>query len=242
MKKKILSYLWLIMPAVAFILIVVLCAVVIPARMNAEKAASEKGSIVGSAVGSCVGSFNGFTEGLAKGDEDGKKQGLSAEDTTVEVIGKVHDIGKLEVLNLSIKRSEVFSTDNGKNNTLYMREGNASYSVDLKKATISHNGNQIVIEIPYPVLDEVNYGEAEEIAHYSVNSVVGSTENGIDAYLNSQNEIKKKIEEELAADTEIYKQAKEAALNQVGSLFEKLSIENKIVTVEFAEEIADGAE
>ena len=39
MKKKLLSYLWLIMPAVAFILIVVLCAVVIPARKNAEKAA-----------------------------------------------------------------------------------------------------------------------------------------------------------------------------------------------------------
>lgn len=242
MLKKILNHLWLIMPAVAVILIAVLLAVVLPARMNAEKVASEKGSFVGKAVGSCVGSFNGFTEGLAKGDEAGEKRGLSAEDTTVNMIGKeVHDIGKLEVLNLSIKRSEVFSTDNGKNNTLYMREGNASYSVDLKKAKIFDNGNQIVIEIPYPVLDEVKYGEAEEIAHYSVNPVVGSTENGIDAYLNSQNEIKKKIEEELAADTEIYEQAKKAALNQVGSLFEKLSIENKIVTVEFAEGIADGA-
>lgn len=241
MKKKTLDYLWLLMAAVAVILTVFLFAIVLPARINAEKEASEKGSFVGNAVGSCVGSFNGFTEGLAKGDEAGKQYALKAKDTTVKMIGKVHDIGKLEVLNLSLKRSGILQMDNGKTNSLYIQKCDASFSVDLKKAEITDSGNQIIIEIPYPVLDEVSYEPAVELTHYSTSSFVGSSENGVVAYLNSQNEIKKKIEEELAADTEIYEQAKKAALNQVGSLFEKLSIEDKIVTVEFAEEIADGA-
>lgn len=242
MKKKLLSYLWLIMPAVAFILIVVLCAVVIPARKNAEKAASEKGSFVGNAVGSCIGSLDGLANGLEEGEEEGKQYALEAKDTTVKMIGKVHDIGKLEVLNLSLKRSGILQMDNGKTNSLYVQKCEASFSVDLKKAVISDNGDQIVIEIPYPVLDEVSYEPAVELTHYSTSSFVGSSENGVVAYLNSQNEIKQKIEEELSADTEIYEQAENAAIGQVRSLFEGISIEDKEVTVKFAEEISDGAE
>lgn len=242
MKKKIFDYLWLIVAVVAIILLAFLLIIVLPARMNAEKAASEKGDFVGNVVGSCIGSLDGLANGLEKGDEAGKQYALEAKDTTVKMIGKVHDIGKLEVLNLSLKRSGILQMDNGKTNSLYMQKCDASFSIDLKKAEISDNGNQIIIEIPYPVLDEVSYEPAVELTHYSTSSFVGSSENGVVAYLNSQNEIKKKIEEELAADTEIYEQAKNAAIGQVMSLFEGISIDDKEVTVKFAEEKADGAE
>lgn len=240
MKKKIIDHLWLITCAIAAILVAALIIIVIPARLNAQKAALEKGSFIGNAVGNCIGSIDGFTNGLAKGDEDGKQYALEAKDTTVRVIGKVHEIGKLEVLNLSLKRGGITTMDNGKNNTLYVQKCNASFSVDLRKAKISDNGTQIVIEIPYPVLDEVEYDNLEELAHYSQNSLVGSSKNGAIAYINSQNEIKEKIEEELAADTEIYEQAKESALKQVGTLFEGICIDDKEVTVKFAEENTDG--
>lgn len=242
MKKKILDHLWMIMAVIAVILIAFLIIIVLPARMNAKNAASEKGSFVGNAVGSCIGSLDGLANGLEEGEEEGKQYALEAKDTTVKMIGKVHDIGKLEVLNLSLKRSGILQMDNGKTNSLYVQKCEASFSVDLKKAEITDSGNQIIIEIPYPVLDEVSYEPAVELTHYSTSSFVGSSENGVVAYLNSQNEIKQKIEEELSADTEIYEQAENAAIGQVRSLFEGISIEDKEVTVKFAEEISDGAE
>lgn len=242
MKKKILDHLWMIMAVIAVILIAFLIIIVLPARMNAKNAASEKGSFVGNAVGSCIGSLDGLANGLEEGEEEGKQYALEAKDTTVKMIGKVHDIGKLEVLNLSLKRSGILQMDNGKTNSLYVQKCEASFSVDLKKAEITDSGNQIIIEIPYPVLDEVSYEPAVELTHYSTSSFVGSSENGVVAYLNSQNEIKQKIEEELSADTEIYEQAENAAIGQVRSLFEGISIEDKEVTVKFAEEISDGTE
>ncbi len=242
MLKKILDYLWLIMAALAVLLIVFLFVIVVPARINAEESASEKGSFFGNAVGSCIGSFDGFTKGLAEGDEAGKKEGLSAKDTTVNVIGKVHDMGNLEVLNLSIKRSDVFSTDGGKNNSLYVRKCTASFSVDLTKAEISEDETQVFVKIPYPVLDEMNYEDSERIAHYSQNSFVGSSKDGSEAYLNAQEEIKKKIEEELSRDTELFEQAKESAIEQVGALFRDVRIDDKEVRVLFAEGNEDEAE
>ena len=138
--------------------------------------------------------------------------------------------------------SKIKKDEAGKTGNHYVFVIPAATELDLKKAAISDNGDQIVIEIPYPVLDEVSYEPAVELTHYSTSSFVGSSENGAIAYLNSQNEIKQKIEEELSADTEIYEQAENAAIGQVRSLFEGISIEDKEVTVKFAEEISDGAE
>lgn len=231
--KKALGYCWLIVPAIAAVMLAFLLIIVVPARTRAAESGSSKGELLGNAVGNCVGSIEGITKGASEGAKAGEEDAINNPDVSVKIIGRVRELGKLEVLNVTIKKSGVHSTNGGKTQSLLTQKCTASFSVDLHEATITDRENKIVVNIPYPELDEPCYENPEEITSYTANKLVGGTDEGITSYIKSEEEIREEIVKELENDSDLFKQAQEAAKIQVKELIENISVEGKSVDVVF---------
>lgn len=235
MKMQILKFFknkpWILFWILAIVMATVILTVIYPAYNKAEQLGIEGGSLLGKAAGKCIGSVEGIAVGVGAGAEAGEQEGLSAKDTEVKIIGRVRELGNLEVLNVSMKRNVINEADGGKTCVLWSAKCEASYAVDLTKAEIS---NDIVI-IPYPELS-ISFDSPEKIAQYQKRKNTGSSINGSTEYMNSENKIRNKIQEELKNNSELSKKAQDAAINQVEILIKNISVNGKQqINVEFGE-------
>lgn len=235
MKMQILKFFknkpWILFWILAIVMAAVILTVIYPAYNKAEQLGIEGGSLLGKAAGKCIGSVEGIAVGVGAGAEAGEQEGLSAKDTEVKIIERVRELGNLEVLNVSMKRNVINKADGGKTCVLWSAKCEASYAVDLTKAEIS---NDIVI-IPYPELS-ISFDSPEKIAQYQKRKNTGSSINGSTEYMNSENKIRNKIQEELKNNSDLSKKAQDAAINQVEILIKNISVNGKQqINVEFGE-------
>ena len=234
MKMQILKFFktkpWILFWILAIVMAAVILTVIYPAYNKAEQLGIEGGSLLGKAAGKCIGSVEGIAGGVGAGAEAGEQEGLSAKDTEVKIIGRVRELGNLEVLNVSMKRNVINKADGGKTCVLWSAKCEASYAVDLTKAEIS---NDIVI-IPYPELS-ISFDSPEKIAQYQKRKNTGSSINGSTEYINSEKKIRDKIQEELKNNSDLSKKAQDAAINQVKILIKNISVKGKQINVEFGE-------
>lgn len=234
MKMQILKFFknkpWILFWILAIVMAAVILTVIYPAYNKAEQLGIEGGSLLGKAAGKCIGSVEGIAVGVGAGAEAGEQEGLSAKDTEVKIIERVRELGNLEVLNVSMKRNVINKADGGKTCVLWSAKCEASYAVDLTKAEIS---NDIVI-IPYPELS-ISFDSPEKIAQYQKRKNTGSSINRTTEYMNSENKIRNKIQEELKNNPDLSQKAQDAAKNQVYILIKKISVNDKQRNVEFGE-------
>ena len=222
---------WILFWILAIVMAAVILTVIYPAYNKAEQLGIEGGSLLGKAAGKCIGSVEGIAVGVGAGAEAGEQEGLSAKDTEVKIIGRVRELGNLEVLNVSMKRNVINEADGGKTCVLWSAKCEASYAVDLTKAEIS---NDIVI-IPYPELS-ISFDSPEKIAQDQYRKNSGRSINGSTEYINSEKKIRDKIQEELKNNSDLSKKAQVAAKNQVYILIKNISVNGKqIKNVEFGE-------
>lgn len=234
MKMQILKFFknkpWILFWILAIVMAAVILTVIYPAYNKAEQLGIEGGSLLGKAAGNCIGSVEGIAVGVGAGAEAGEQEGLSAKDTEVKIIGRVRELGNLEVLNVSMKRNVINKADGGKTCVLWSAKCEASYAVDLTKAEIS---NDIVI-IPYPELS-ISFDSPEKIAQYQKRKNTGSSINGSTEYINSEKKIRDKIQEELKNNSDLSQKAQDAAINQVEILIKNISVNGNQINVEFGE-------
>ncbi len=196
---------------------------------------------LGNTVGKALGSWRGVAQGIEKGLEEGKKAGLSAEDTVVEIKNKVTAQGDLQVLLVDLQLTDLYQQ--GKSYAMLLGlKGEGVFTVDLaqSKTTFDEGQRKITILIPDPVFTPYLHDSSlEVIAKYPQRKwdwFDGSTADGYHGYLNSLDQIDKRVQEEMTDYDRLMEQAREAALEQVGKLARTLCGGRYLVEVRFAEE------
>ena len=134
----------------------------------------------------------------------GKEHGLSAEDTELVLAARLKENGKTEVLiadgditDFQKYSSELFNINLDKYAALYEFQVNVVFTVDLSEATAEINDEgTVVIRVPQPSSEIiVDPGNVKTIAEDSNPLFDGSTSEGVKAYINSFNQLKKKAGE-----------------------------------------------
>lgn len=191
-----------------------------------------QGDLWGAVVGRAVGSFKGVTEGIGKGAEDGTSKGISAEDATVKLGNEMNGIGRLQVQQMDITMTDVFTQ--GDYCALIKFEGTAKFTVDLKQCKIHDSGDAINISIPNVVPEiEVDTEKVEILDEVNPRKNGGSTENGYKGYLNSVDNMNKKLSDTLTGYESMTELAESKALEIVESLAKSVIIGDRQVNVEY---------
>lgn len=194
------------------VIIVVIC-IILGVFNSSGGAVKNKGSLVGTAIGSYEGS------------KAGKAEGLSAEDTTVNVISNQFGSGKLEVLKAEVHLNYTHNIGENDYFALYANKATAIWYVDLSKIEIDDVNGRITI--PSPICELIDEKELEKIYDAQKFSFSGSSKDGAIAYVNSLNEASKKSEQEMQKDTEMIKPATDLAIKRIQTLADGLSVGNK---------------
>lgn len=192
--------------------------------------------MVGTALGSWQGVMQGITSGAEAGLSAGKEKGLSAKDTTVRIGSKMNETGKLQVMLVDLKLTDLYQQGSAPDYAaLWTMEGNGVFTVDLTQAKAAYHEteNKITIEIPKPeftpYLDDTT---VKLIAKYQRDFFNGNTDNGYQGYLNSRTQINQKAQEEMLAMRDC---AEECALRQVDLLAKSVCGRTVSVDISFSE-------
>ena len=201
--------------------------------------AEAMGTRLGQSAGTEVGQFVGASEALAdygKAYAEGKEQGLSAEDTTAEVANKIKEVERLEVLVASVKLNDIHTVGDDYA-ALYLLKGDAVFAVDLSKAEIKAQNDELYITLPQLEMDLiVDQSKIEKVAEYQRFLFDGSSEDGYDAYLNSMTKIIEESKEALVNYDSLKNTAEETAIRQVTQLANSVAAKQREVVVKFKEE------
>lgn len=172
-------------------------------------------------VSSAAGTVQGMAEGLSAGGQAGKEEGLSAKDTTVRVENQMETTGKLQVLLVDMKLSDIYEQGDGYA-ALYSLKGEGVFTVDLCSAKVLYDekNDQLVIEIPKPEFEPYIDNKTLEIrAEYEKKTLFnGDAQDGYNGYLKSRVQLDEKIRTEFSEDPELTKQAAASARRQVEQL------------------------
>lgn len=195
-------------------------------------------------VGTAMGTWEGFTRELHDGCEDGEAAGISAEDTAVKISTKMTQTGKLQVLLVDLKLSDIFQEGKPDNPTyaaLFILPGEGVFTVDLMRSevTLQPASNEILIKIPSPEFTHyLDDSGIETLAAYPNGWRLfdGSTAKGYTGWLNSRNQIDQRVESELLGYDALVDHAKASALKQVEQLAQSVCGSEKNVEVCFFEE------
>lgn len=214
-----------------FILIFILILFVL-VLYKADTLGADAGSAAGTFAGKVTGSFLGITQGLASGYEAGTEQGLSAEDTNIEV-SEITGMGKLDVL---VAEDQIVNNfEEGEDyKALFVYKAKATFSVDLSQAEIISDSTSITIQLPDPEVDFViEENESEKMVEWQKFFWSGNTEAGYIGYMNSMSQIKEKAAEEMKNNQYLMQQAKDSAKSQVEMLARSAGIGEKQIQVGF---------
>ncbi len=228
-KQKIFRLLPFVLGAVV---IVILCFGV---NSFATSVGSGVGKASGAVVGAAVGSANGIKDGVTEGIAAGEEEGLSAEDTTVELGQSIRSVGKLEVLAAGVTLENINKIGKAYMG-LYVIQGDAVFTVDLSDTSIvySDDGTTISVLIPEPEIElYLDQSSTEKLAEVQNFSLTVSAEDGLREYLNSMAKTKGKTEEYLSNYSDLMQIAEDAAISQVRQLASRVNTGNRSVTVKF---------
>lgn len=230
MKKLIKSTAPIWSVGIAIVVFLVLILFVIPAYNNSQSIGNAFGTSVGEAVGTAIGSYNGITQDYWEGWDEGKEQGLSADDTEVtDITSIIRGTGKLQILVAKVAL-DVSHEVGDKYAAIYLLRGEAIFTVDLSGAQIDNDMNIVMIPQPEVHLD-FDESEVEKIAEWQTCFFDGSTEDGYTAYMNSIEQSREHAKESIANYDELIAQAQEAAKKQVQMLV--MNMTGKSVSVSF---------
>ena len=195
------------------------------------------GADAGKAAGRAIGSYKGVTEGIDSGFKAGKEEGLSAEDTTVEISHRIREVGNLEVLVANVEMPDYHEVGK-KYAALYLFRGSAVFSVDLSKASISRSeDNEVIILLPEPkAVVSINDSETELLAEYQQKFFNGSADDGFQAYLNSLRMIDTIAIEKVSNYEMLMKLARDSAKKQTEMLASGVCVNCGKITVLFRPE------
>lgn len=183
------------------------------------------GQMSGKTVGIAIGSADGLINGTREGGEAGAATGLSAEDTTVDIVKSMEELGNLEVLAAGVtlknmnKAGEAYAQ-------LTVINGDAVFSVDVSQAEISFNqdGTEVNITLPQPevalYLDQDSTQVLAKIQNFSLRV---DAEDGLREYLNSMEKITAEARDSITNYDTLMEQAREFAQSQVRQLAETIS-------------------
>lgn len=210
--------------------IIAFFTIVLTIRNVSEGAGARVGDTLGKTVGMAVGSFEGAVVAVPDGVEKGKTQGLSAEDTVVDLKGILTDDlgehGKLEVLTAKIKLDTSHKVGE-KYSVLYIIGADAVFSVDLNKITIQNNDGNMYIELPQPTYElNIDYSDIEVLDERSRKLRNGKDSEGIEAFINSERQIKEAAENEIGQT--LYELASEEAERQVRELAQSVCVNSSV--------------
>lgn len=173
---------------------------------------------------------------MVKGYDAGKKEGLSAKDTEQQMKNAIEDMGKLEVLVANVKIPEYHSVGQ-KFAAMYLFRGSAVFTVDLSKTSIIDNNSDIQVLIPKPTAEvKIDHKETERIKSKSALIFNGSTEEGIEAYLNTLKTVDQISTDKISNYSELNEMAKQAAMLQLKDIIENICGSGKNITFSFIEE------
>lgn len=199
---------------------------------DASKAAL---NTAGEMAGDVTGVFKGIV-GMPNAYNEGKRQGLSAEDTEAYITNKMSDIGKLEILDAGVKVTNLHKIGNSYAN-LYISKGNAIFSVDLSTAVIVVNENEITVTLAEPTVEIfIDEQSTESLAEWQKASFTGTTEDGYFAYLNSWNNSREEIEGAIENYDKLINSAKEAGITQIEAIVKACKGKKAKVVVEYKTE------
>lgn len=172
-------------------------------------------------VSSAAGTVQGMAEGLSAGGEAGKEEGLSAKDTTVRIENQMETTGKLQVLLVDMKLSDIYEQGDGYA-ALYSLKGEGVFTVDLRSAKVLYDeeNDRMVIEIPKPKFEPYLDNRTLEIcAEYEKKTLFnGDAWDGYNGYLKSSAQLDEKIRTEFSEDPALTGQAEASAKRQVEQL------------------------
>lgn len=192
-------------------------------------------------AGMAIGSWEGVTQGLSAGYKAGEAAGLSAEDTTVKISTTMAQTGKLQVLLVDLKLTDLFQegpSNNPKYAALFMIPGEGVFTVDLTQSEVTPLSapDGILIEIPSPEFTHyLDDSGIETLATYPKGWRLfdGSTAKGYTGWLNSRDQINQRVQSELLGYDELVEHAKDSALKQVERLAQSVCGSEKHVEVRF---------
>lgn len=216
---------------IAFIALIVIYSANV--RLIAEKIGTERGKLVGTAYGTSK-AFKAGEEGY----KEGLEKALSAEDTVVKIKSRMNQISRLQVLVAGIKANDVIKIgeeSNPKYAALYVKKGEAVYTVDLEEISIEDNGEQLIITIPSPQVTQY-FGETETVAEYQPTEFTGDAKYGAEAYENSQRVIAEKMDTALSEDSALMEQARSSAIEKVTEIAKSVNISGREILVQFEQE------
>lgn len=213
---------WII-PILAFALLIFTCAFFASQVVSFTKAGTHSEETVFDAI--------------VKGYNAGKKEGLSAKDTELQMKNTVDEIGKLEVLVANVKIPEYHSVGQ-KYAAMYLFRGSAVFTVDLTKANIIVNSADIQVLLPKPECElRIDHKETERIKSTSALFFNGSAEDGLETYLHKiLNEVKQNSTKTISNYLELSEMAKQNAKLQLEEIIENICGDGTEITFRFIEE------
>lgn len=175
-------------------------------------------------------------EAMIKGYDAGKNEGLSAKDTEQVMKNTIEEMGKLEVLVANVKIPEYHSVAK-KYEAMYLFRGSAVFTVDLSKVDINVSDSKVLVLLPKPTAEvKIDNKETEKIKSSSALFFNGSTEEGLEAYLNTLKAVDKVSTDRISNFSELNEMAKEASKSQLKEIIENISGSGKEITFSFIEE------
>lgn len=208
-----------------------------------EEASAHFGTANGKFVGTAIGTYTGITQGWSAGAKDGKAAGLSAQDTKVEIKGKIAEIGLLEVMRVSTNDYTVHKFGD-QYVELQKNQADIIYTIDLTQIDVHLDGTELKVLIPRPKADiTMDPSKTEIVSKEEYNTFLkifnSKSEDGIEAAVNSWNEKQKKVSETFSdPSNDTYINAEELAKSRVKELIQNIRVNDTDITpeVEFFDE------
>ena len=235
MKKVVKALPLNVICALVVALIACVLLYVISLSFKANTIGDSLGNSLGHRTGQVAGSFQALTD-YEEAYSEGKEEGLSAEDTSAEIVNKMMEIENLEVLVASVKLHD-FHTIKDDYAALYFMKADAIFTVDLSKAEIFESKGIIYINLPEPEMRLEKTSDVEKLADYQKWGWTGAAKDGVEAYINTYNKLNEVSKDTLSNYPELIKAAEESAKKQVKELVTSVSMIKKEISVEFMEEV-----
>ena len=197
------------------------------------------GNRFGTAVGVAVGSFHAVTEDIPAAYSDGKRDGLSAEDTRGVIGNQIHEVGRLDVLAANARLIDKHEVGK-KYRALYELGADVIFSVDVTKAKVLTGENTVEIILPKPEAVMNIDSTRTRLLTYSQRPIFdGSSKDGIDAILNTMKQTQGNAPDVLEGYAELAGQAEESARQQITMLVKMIVGDDVRVTVRFEEKAGE---
>lgn len=216
--------------------ILLVCTVALAYTHNRAYAiGTEIGKDTGKLVGLAIGSYKGVTKGLSEGEEAGRKEAQAAKDTEAELKGTMLAMGRLEVLSANVTLTN-FHQQGESYKGLFVIPATMIFTVDFEGTSIVVDDNKVHMQITKPEMTLYpDFGKAQKLAEIQKWSWKVDSQDALEGYINSLNEVVEKASEAVSNYEAVCKNAEQAAITQVEQLARAICGENFKVEISIKE-------